>query len=502
MGPNSDVVKLTPRVHLIRDDRVERIVKNWMSREQSRLQESIRLGNDEITSNNKTDDNSEKADLATTPPPMFIKIETEAAPDVDVDVDQMEDEIDIVHSIVVGGGDEVIRRTRRGRIVRSVSNNAVTRGTDKKQSGHKRVRKKEEYRYRPKTVECPHCGKMFVSQKHLALHVGPAHDNVRYPCSVCGKELSSPRHCAAHEAVICKVIHPPKLLKDLGVRIWTCGVAQCGKMFSREKDLDYHTIAKHDTESPYKCSECGEGFTRKTWWIAHEKKCKISSADDDEEEMNPTRTTGSMKNNELKYNADKEMQIKTEPLPSPITSPVDNNIRPAEMIKTEPSFLHDDTEPTSCDTINAPTIFVGGPPNLDDTREIKSETPIVPNPTTIPKIKSETKSRKKSPNGTHIRGINECDQCDEVFSSVEKLALHLRTVHPDVKYPCSECGKVLLSERHRVAHEVIICKVVHPPELLKKLCVKIHKCGVGRCGQLFSRKNNLDIHVRKKHGDR
>lgn len=52
---------------------------------------------------------------------MFIKIETEAAPDVDVDVDQMEDEIDIVHSIVVGGGDEVIRRTRRGRIVRYVT---------------------------------------------------------------------------------------------------------------------------------------------------------------------------------------------------------------------------------------------------------------------------------------------------------------------------------------------------------------------------------------------
>lgn len=78
---------------------------------------------------------------------------------------------------------------------------------------------------------------------------------------------------------------------------------------------------------------------------------------------------------------------------------------------------------------------------------------------------------------------------------MEKLALHLRTVHPDVKYPCSECGKVLLSERHRVAHEVIICKVVHPPELLKKLCVKIHKCGVGRCGQLFSRKNNLDMWV-------
>ena len=79
-----------------------------------------------------------------------------------------------------------------------------------------------------------------------------------------------------------------------------------------------------------------------------------------------------------------------------------------------------------------------------------------------------------------------CDQCDKTFSLKLGLAVHMREIHYGVeKFECDKC-----EYKSKRKYEVQVHQAVHQqdPNLVCKLCSKI-----------FSRKSNLETHMRELH---
>ncbi|XP_021958729.1 uncharacterized protein LOC110854580 isoform X1 [Folsomia candida] len=67
--------------------------------------------------------------------------------------------------------------------------------------------------------------------------------------------------------------------------------------------------------------------------------------------------------------------------------------------------------------------------------------------------------------------------------------------HETARYPCSVCGEVFATPGNRIKHEAIRCNVVHPPDLLKKMDIRMYKCGVAGCGKVYVKQNAFVSHV-------
>jgi DNA-directed RNA polymerase subunit M/transcription elongation factor TFIIS len=51
------------------------------------------------------------------------------------------------------------------------------------------------------------------------------------------------------------------------------------------------------------------------------------------------------------------------------------------------------------------------------------------------------------------REKNECDDCQEKFSSYDELIIHARDVHKRHVIKCRYCGKQFIHEKDRLHHE-------------------------------------------------
>ncbi|XP_035714094.1 zinc finger protein 410 isoform X2 [Folsomia candida] len=107
-----------------------------------------------------------------------------------------------------------------------------------------------------------------------------------------------------------------------------------------------------------------------------------------------------------------------------------------------------------------------------------------------------------SPNGPVVKKSMlvkklKCYHCDKTYFARTALTRHVRSVHDHVRYPCSVCGKKLISLRNRITHEVMVCKVVYSPDELKAFGTKIYTCEVQGCGKLFPRLDDYSNHMKK-----
>ncbi|XP_021961591.1 uncharacterized protein LOC110857277 [Folsomia candida] len=101
---------------------------------------------------------------------------------------------------------------------------------------------------------------------------------IKCACSVCGMWLPSCKDCAAHEVVMCGVVHSPDLLSKLDITIIACIAEGCGKLFWKKKELENHIVNQHKTNRPYKCAICGETFVLIMDLNWHTVGCKASHA--------------------------------------------------------------------------------------------------------------------------------------------------------------------------------------------------------------------------------
>ncbi|XP_061442724.1 gastrula zinc finger protein XlCGF57.1-like isoform X1 [Rhineura floridana] len=140
-----------------------------------------------------------------------------------------------------------------------------------------------------KPPECPECGKSFLSNVAMIIHIRTHTGERPFKCHLCPKGFPSrgdlKRHIKTH---LRKKDSPPgpsspktrkcltaklQLLRQLGAapgpkKPHTC--AQCGKSFNKKQDLRKHQ-GTHSTERPFSCLECGRCFRLKQILVAHMK---------------------------------------------------------------------------------------------------------------------------------------------------------------------------------------------------------------------------------------
>ncbi|XP_035701495.1 zinc finger protein 865 isoform X2 [Folsomia candida] len=267
--------------------------------------------------------------------------------------------------------------------------------------------------------------------KRLARHVRSVHNNVRHHCSVCGNGFTRPCNRIQHEVIVCKVVHPPDIMKRFVVKGFKCEMVGCGKSYSIQDDFDRH-MEKHAGEE---------------------------------------RLHRDLGGQDLNY---QHVAIKQD-------TPIDI----------------EDSGPSSVDIVEG--ILVGAS-NANATKCDAGKAVIArssrPDPLTIEKP-LETTSRALTYGLKRSKKVK-CEDCHKMFLSRNDLGHHVRSVHECVRYPCSVCGKGLTKPRHRIEHEATMCRVIHPPELLIQLGIKLHKCDVLGCGKVFQKPGDFARH-RQKH---
>ncbi|QQP36181.1 Putative LOC100880868, partial [Caligus rogercresseyi] len=127
--------------------------------------------------------------------------------------------------------------------------------------------KHREVHAEEKPFECTECGKKFLKASLLKSHTRRHFEVGSYACLLCEKRFYSPSKLKEHIRVHTET-----------ERSWTAlGHAQggqgaicstCGKLFSTQRDLDWHVEAVHERE-PKKCSYCGDVFVHASTLTRH-----------------------------------------------------------------------------------------------------------------------------------------------------------------------------------------------------------------------------------------
>ncbi|XP_077160287.1 uncharacterized protein LOC143820848 [Paroedura picta] len=137
--------------------------------------------------------------------------------------------------------------------------------------------------------KCPECGKSFLSNVAMTIHIRTHTGERPFRCRLCPKAFPSRGDLKRHLKTHLRQKEPPsasyvprgkkcltaklQLLRQLGgspgpKKPHTC--PQCGKSFNKKQDLRKHQ-GTHSAERPFSCPECGRRFRLKQILVAHMK---------------------------------------------------------------------------------------------------------------------------------------------------------------------------------------------------------------------------------------
>lgn len=138
-------------------------------------------------------------------------------------------------------------------------------------------------------VTCPVCGRKFRHRGTMALHMRK-HENGNHKCDICNRSFRLFSGLLRHRAVHNSQLLPPPVksfqhqVEQLQKNTYSC--PDCGKLFSREKALQFH-MKSHGYETGYsppsqksadiledlQCASCFAHFNKKSSLRAHIKLC-------------------------------------------------------------------------------------------------------------------------------------------------------------------------------------------------------------------------------------
>ena len=104
--------------------------------------------------------------------------------------------------------------------------------------------------------QCSDCGRVFITQGHLAVHQCSYAENRPYSCLWSEKSFAKPNNLRQHQRT------------HTGEKPHHC--SQCGQRFSRHSHLKRHQRT-HTGEKPFHCSDCGLSFTGQSDLRRHQR---------------------------------------------------------------------------------------------------------------------------------------------------------------------------------------------------------------------------------------
>ena len=111
-----------------------------------------------------------------------------------------------------------------------------------------------------KDHNCEICGNDFTQKGHLIQHIKSVHEGVKYDCEICGKTFPRKSGMRRHIQLIHKInLQPP----------YKC--EKCDKVFAQMRNVMRHVRTVHEGIKDYKCEECGEYFGLKQTLQRHIK---------------------------------------------------------------------------------------------------------------------------------------------------------------------------------------------------------------------------------------
>jgi len=400
-------------------------------------------------------------------------------------------------------------------------------------------------------LECPACGKDFATKQGLFTHKKTVHDGVRHRCDLCEKSYTQASSLKTH-----RLLHTDK-------KPWSCW---CGKSYAEKSTLATHQNVKHNNSGQrFPCSICGKEFGTNGNRKNHEKG--VHGKAHQCNQCNEAFKAGSdLRSHILGLHADTELTRKlvqewdrtlgfdSESIPNEdeIDDKHDNTQSQEAMLQSTDANLNvpkvlkvsNDAE-IEDQGIHSPMPEedVGGLGELsgEDEGGFSSNSFLENSPKKDAKLAESRISDKTEYQRLFVAEQNEhglfpCDICDLMYAVREELKYHKLVEHEGLRFECTHCKKLFLTETDLGAHRkscetpletnfpvktweqivtspqkklkgenLLECDVcgfkANRPDRLKEHMLQHdgirHECK--HCNKTFSQWRNLKTHIQKVH---
>ena len=114
-----------------------------------------------------------------------------------------------------------------------------------------------------KPYKCDSCDKSFAQKSHLKQHISDVHLKLKpFECDVCGECFAQKSHLKQH-------------ISDVHLKLKPFECDMCGECFAQQNHLDNHKSSQHADLKLVECPDCGEKFKHSKQLETHIKKFHV-----------------------------------------------------------------------------------------------------------------------------------------------------------------------------------------------------------------------------------